>query len=128
MSPIKISQRDHHSLFSAGGQSKRARLNLYGSYIDEAGREIIPRELHDLPEIAKYTRHDNVQNAHKDILKYYYHPNIPKTAGTDSERVPAKNFVTTSNHYKYNRIREGGWGKKRPVDAERNVTSLVSNH
>ena len=125
MSPIKISQRDQSSLFSAGGQSKRARLNQFGSYIDEAGREIIPNELHDLPEIAKFTKHDTVQNVHKDIIKYYCQPSMPKTAADlGSDRTKTKNFLTTSNHYKYNRIREGGWGKKKPLDAEKNMSNL----
>lgn len=125
MSPIRVSQRDHNSLFSAGGQSKRARLNQYGSYIDELGREIIPAELQDLPEIAKFTKHDNVQDFQKDIIKYYYQPSIPKTAADmDGERAKAQNFLTTSNHYKYNRIREGGWGKKRPLNADSNMNNF----
>ena len=54
-------------------------------------------------------------------MKYYLQPTIPKqTFNLEESRFQAKNFLTSSNHYKYNRIREGGWGKHRPINGPNN--------
>jgi len=79
----------------------------------------MPNELNDLPQIAKYTRNDVAQDTKKDIIKFYCADPGSVNVVLNDDAFPKKNlqslhFVTTSNHYKYNRIREGGWGKKLP--------------
>ena len=88
---------------------KTKRIDRYGNQIEGAFPKI--REQQPLE------RQLGAQEYNHEIMKFYNTPFTP----------PKQNHVTQSSHYKYNRMRQGGWGKRGPLINENDLPFIAKN-
>jgi len=85
------------------------RIDYYGNIINDNRNESLPNISDTNPKKAG---HLTQKEAHHDKLKFFSkYPGAADRAGKRAAQVAQSSYITASSHYKYNRIREGGWGK-----------------
>ena len=86
--------------------ANRGRIDVYGNFINQIESENFP----GIKGVIK--KDENLPNeaVELDMIKFY---GKNSTFALPEEKTTS--YITGSQHYKYARIRDGGWGQKGPI-------------